>query len=191
MTRSAGIDVGGTKCLAVVVDDSGDVVAHERVPTPVADELADTLVRLLASLGGFDTVGVGVPGLITPQGVIRSSPNLSSAVELPLGELLRSRLSVPVVIDNDATAAAYGEWSVGAGQGSSDMWMVTLGTGIGGGLVAGGQVQRGAHGFAGEIGHIVVEIDGQPCPCGLRGCWERYASGSALSRLAEIGRAHV
>ena len=184
MTRSAGIDVGGTKCLAVVVDECGDVIAHERVPTPVADELADTLVRLLASLGGFDTVGVGVPGLITPQGVIRSSPNLSSAVELPLGELLRSRLSVPVVIDNDATAAAYGEWSVGAGQGSSDMWMVTLGTGIGGGLVAGGQVQRGAHGFAGEIGHIVVEIDGQPCPCGLRGCWERYASGSALSRLA-------
>ncbi|MEY3748971.1 MAG: glucokinase [Actinomycetota bacterium] len=184
MTRSAGIDVGGTKCLAVLLDDDDNVIASERVPTPHASKLADTLSDLLASLGDFDTVGVGVPGLITPQGVIRSSPNLSSAVELPLGDQLRSMLSVPVTVDNDATSAAYGEWKVGAARGATDVWMVTLGTGIGGGLVSGGVVQRGAHGFAGEVGHIVVEIDGELCPCGLRGCWERYASGTALSRLA-------
>jgi len=85
VTKSAGIDVGGTKCLAVLLDDDGSVVASERVPTPHASKLADTLCALLGSLGEYDTVGVGVPGLITPDGVIRSSPNLSSAVELPLG----------------------------------------------------------------------------------------------------------
>lgn len=191
MTRSAGVDVGGTKCLAVVLDDDGRVVASDRVPTPDGSRLASTLCELLATLGEFDSVGIGVPGLITPQGVIRSSPNLRGAVELPLAEQLRSMLSVPVTVDNDATAAAYGEWQVGAGRGATDMWMVTLGTGIGGGLVSGGQVQRGAHGYAGEIGHMVVEIDGELCPCGLRGCWERYASGSALSRLAGGERGEV
>ena len=191
MTRSAGVDVGGTKCLAVLLDDDGTVLKSDRVPTPEGPQLASTLCDLLASLGEFDSVGVGVPGLITPQGVIRSSPNMRGAVEIPLADQLRSMLSVPVTVDNDATAAAYGEWQVGAGRGATDLWMVTLGTGIGGGLVSGGQVQRGAHGYAGEIGHMVVEIDGELCPCGLRGCWERYAPGSALSRLAGGERGEV
>ena len=191
MTRSAGVDVGGTKCLAVLLDDDGTVLKSDRVPTPEGPQLASTLCDLLASLGEFDSVGVGVPGLITPQGVIRSSPNMRGAVEIPLADQLRSMLSVPVTVDNDATAAAYGEWQVGAGRGATDLWMVTLGTGIGGGLVSGGQVQRGAHGYAGEIGHMVVEIDGELCPCGLRGCWERYASGSALSRLAGGERGEI
>jgi glucokinase len=191
VTRSAGVDVGGTKCLAVLLDDDGTVLKSDRVPTPEGPQLASTLCDLLASLGEFDSVGVGVPGLITPQGVIRSSPNMRGAVEIPLADQLRSMLSVPVTVDNDATAAAYGEWQVGAGRGATDLWMVTLGTGIGGGLVSGGQVQRGAHGYAGEIGHMVVEIDGELCPCGLRGCWERYASGSALSRLAGGERGEV
>jgi glucokinase len=96
-----------------------------------------------------------------------------------------------VHVDNDATCAATSEWLFGAGRGATDMVLVTLGTGIGGGLVAGGKLQRGKHGFAGEYGHIVVDPDGPPCPCGRRGCWERYASGSGLARLAReaaVGR---
>ena len=185
MRRVAGVDVGGTKCLGVVVDENLKVVESARVATPHASELAATIVSLVEQMGEFDSVGVGVPGLITPGGVIRSSPNLVGAVELPLADQLRAKLSVPVTIDNDATCAAHGEWTVGAARGARDAWMVTLGTGIGGGLVSGGVLQRGAHGFAGEIGHMVVELDGVPCPCGLNGCWERYASGSALARLAD------
>ena len=184
MRRFAGVDVGGTKCLGVVVDENSAVVATARVPTPHASELASTIVSLLADMGEYESVGIGVPGLITPDGVIRSSPNLTGAVELRLADQLRELVSVPVTIDNDATSAAYGEWKAGAAIGASDAWMVALGTGIGGGFVSGGKVQRGAHGFAGEIGHMVIEVDGEPCPCGLNGCWERYASGSALARIA-------
>ena len=184
MRRFAGVDVGGTKCLGVVVDEDNTIVATARVATPHASELATTIVSLVADMGECESVGVGVPGLITPDGVIRSSPNLTGAVELRLADQLRALMSVPVTIDNDATSAAYGEWKAGAAIGSSDAWMVALGTGIGGGFVSGGAVQRGAHGFAGEIGHMVIEVDGVPCPCGLKGCWERYASGSALARLA-------
>jgi len=98
--------------------------------------------------------------------------------------LLAERLGHPVSVDNDGTCAALAEWRLGAGTGTSDMVLVTLGTGIGGGLVAGGRLQRGAHGFAGEFGHMVVDPHGPKCPCGRRGCWERYASGSGLAMLA-------
>ena len=193
--RTVGIDVGGTKCLGVALDDRGEIIAEDRRPTPRGEgslpKLIDTLAELAESLGPFDELGVGVPGLVTHQGVLRAAPNLDGVADFDVAGLLGERLGHHVFVDNDATCAAVSEWMYGAGQGATDMVLVTLGTGIGGGLVAGGKLQRGNHGFAGEYGHMVVDPDGPPCPCGRRGCWERYASGSGLARLAReaaVGR---
>ena len=185
MKFAAGVDVGGTKCLAVLLNEGGNVLSEARIPTPHADVLADSIVDLVRGLGSFDSLGVGVPGLITSEGVVRSSPNMPSAVELPLREQLEARVNKKVWVENDATCGALGEWKHGAAIGARDMWMVTLGTGIGGGLVSGGVLQHGSQGFAGEIGHMVVDPQGPLCPCGKRGCWERYASGSGLAFLGE------
>ena len=183
--RRAGIDVGGTKCLGVVLDHDGEVVVEHRVPTPKGPEaIIDALVALAGELGPFDTVGIGVPGLVTRSGTLRAAPNLVDINDFHIGELLRDRLGVPVEVDNDATCAAVAEWKTGAGRGADDLVVVTLGTGIGGGIIAGGALIRGANGFTGEIGHMVVDPDGPECPCGRRGCWERYASGTGLGRLA-------
>jgi len=179
-----GIDVGGTKCLGVALDDSGKVVRQYRLPTPHADALCDTLVEIVAQLGEFNLIGIGVPGLISPEGVIRASPNLVGAKELALRQMMQDRLGKKVLVENDATCAALGEWSSGAAHGATDAWVITLGTGIGGGFISGSVLQRGAHGFAGEVGHMVVDPDGPLCPCGRNGCWERYASGNGLSYLA-------
>ena len=193
--RSVGIDVGGTKCLGVVLADDGTVVTEDRRPTPRGPgslpALIETLAELAESLGPYDHLGVGVPGLVTRSGVLRAAPNLDGVAEFDVAGLLGERMGHPVQVDNDATGVALAEWRFGAGRGATDMVLVTLGTGIGGGLVAGGQLQRGNHGFTGEYGHMVVDPDGPPCPCGRRGCWERYASGSGLARLAReaaVGR---
>ncbi len=195
MTRTVGIDVGGTKCLGVALDDDGRVIAEDRRPTPRGPgslpKLIDTLAELAGALGPFDELGVGVPGLVTHEGVLRAAPNLDGVAEFDVAGQLAARVGRRVHVDNDATCATVSEWLYGAGKGATDMVLVTLGTGIGGGLVAGGKLQRGKHGFAGEYGHMVVDPDGPPCPCGRRGCWERYASGSGLARLAReaaIGR---
>ena len=193
--RTVGIDVGGTKCLGIVLDEHGEVIDEARRPTPRGDGslpvLIDTLADVAEALGPYDHVGIGVPGLVTRSGVLRAAPNLDGVADFDVAGLLGARLGHVVHVDNDATCAAVAEWTYGAGAGSRDMVLVTLGTGIGGGLVLGGQLQRGANGFTGEYGHMVVDPDGPPCPCGRRGCWERYASGSGLARLAReaaIGR---
>jgi glucokinase len=153
--------------------------------------MIDTLIELADSLGSYDSLGVGVPGMVTRTGVLRAAPNLDGVADFDVAGGLRARLDVDVRVDNDATCAALAEWRLGAGRGSNDMILVTLGTGIGGGLVAGGALQRGHNGFVGEFGHMVVDPYGPPCVCGRRGCWERYASGSGLARLAReaaVGR---
>ncbi len=155
---TAGIDVGGTKMLVV-----GDLASRH---------------------GPLPRVGVGVPGLVDRSGVVRLSPNLPGVVEAPVREALQDELGGVVVVENDATCAGWAERTVGAARGSDDAIVVTLGTGIGGGIVSGGRLVLGRSGFAGEIGHMVVDPHGPPCPCGQRGCWERYASGSGLGRLA-------
>jgi glucokinase len=190
--RRAGIDVGGTKCLGVVLDPAGTIIAEHRVATPKGpDAIVDALVEVANSLGGFHTIGIGVPGLVTRQGILRAAPNLVDIHDFEVGRLVSERLAMHVEADNDATCAAVAEWKMGAGRGAQDMTMVTLGTGIGGGIVAAGRLLRGANGFAGEIGHMVVNPDGIACPCGRRGCWERYASGSGLGRMArEAATAH-
>lgn len=185
MTRRAGIDVGGTKFLGVVVDDEGVVVAEHRRPTPRGSEsLIDALVDFARGLGEWDSLGIGVPGLITRRGALRASPNLTDVTELDVRGRVAAALGREVCVDNDATCATLAEWRAGVGRGSDDLVLVTLGTGIGGGIVSGGNLQHGANGFAGEIGHMIVDPNGPRCPCGRRGCWERYASGSALARLA-------
>lgn len=192
---SVGLDVGGTKCLGVALDGSGEVVAEARRPTPRGGgsipKLIDTLAELADALGPYDELGVGVPGLVTRDGVLRAAPNLDGVADVDIAGLLGAEVGHRVRVDNDATCAAVAEWMFGVATGVDDMVLVTLGTGIGGGLVQSGRLQRGRNGFAGEYGHMVVDPDGPPCPCGRRGCWERYASGSGLARLARdaaVGR---
>jgi glucokinase len=184
-----GIDLGGTKCLGVVVDGSGAVVEERRVPTPRGKEatiavLGDVAADLLGRHPGVAGVGVGVPGLVDHDGVLRYAPNLPGVHELPVAAPLAQRLGLPVVVENDASCAGWGEREAGAGAGRDHVLLVTLGTGIGGGIVLDGHLFRGRNGVAGEIGHMVVDPHGPPCPCGQRGCWERFASGSGLGRLA-------
>ena len=193
-----GIDVGGTKCLGVVLDAGGEVVIEHRVATPRnADALLDAVhsvaTTLLSKAGSVSGVGVGVPGLVDRRGVLRFAPNLPGITELPVGPGTSQRLApIPVVVDNDATCAGWAETVQGAARGCGNVLLATLGTGIGGGLVVEGRVIRGANGFAGEIGHVVVDPRGPLCPCGQRGCWERFASGSGLGWMgreaAQAGR---
>lgn len=191
-----GVDVGGTKCRGVLWS-SGSILADVRRVTPVGDPEGPNgviaaicaVVAELEEVADHDgqplPVGVGMPGLVTRQGVVRASPHLHGVSDLPVGDLLRERLARMVWVDNDATCAAIAEWQVGAGRGVDDMVAVTLGTGIGGGIICHGTVVRGAHGFAGEIGHMVVDPNGPQCSCGQRGCWECFASGSALQARAD------
>jgi glucokinase len=186
--RRIGIDVGGTKALGVALDESGTVIAEDKRSTPRGpnslEPLIDVLVELANDLGYDGSLGVGVPGLVTGAGVLRAAPNLDGVADFDVRGSLAKRLDGDIVVDNDATCATVAEWQLGAAAGTSNMMLVTLGTGIGGGLVSNGQLQRGMNGFAGEFGHMVVHPDGPRCPCGRRGCWERYASGSGLAMLA-------
>jgi len=182
-----GLDVGGTKVLGVVLDDDGAVVAEHKEPT--RRDAAGLIARLEAvatslqnEAPGAVALGVGLPGLVDRAGTLRFAPNLPGIVELPVGPTLTEALGLPVRADNDATCAAWGEHQLGAAAGADTALLVTLGTGIGGGIVVDGRLVRGANGFAGEIGHMVVDDGGIPCPCGRSGCWERYASGSALGQ---------
>ena len=187
MTSTAGVDVGGTKVLGVVVDETGTLLAEHRVPTPkTGDELVASMVDVVATLRAEHDIaglGAGVPGLVDRDSVLRFAPNLPGIVELPIGALLSEATGLSVRVDNDNTCALWGEHLLGAARDVDDAVLVGLGTGIGGGLLVDGRLARGAHGFSGEIGHMVVARGGIPCVCGRDGCWERYASGSALGRM--------
>src|SRR3546814_9203263 len=129
-------------------------------------------------------MGVGVPGLVDRSGMLHLGPHLRHIADLPLSAAMTERTGVPVPVDNDANCHALAELRAGAAQGVEEALVVTLGTGIGAGVVTGGQVLHGMNGFAGEPGHMIVNPNGPPCPCGQRGCWERFASGTGLARLA-------
>lgn len=150
-------------------------------------------MELVSKLRTDDVLGVGVgaAGMVdSSTGVLRYAPNLPWR-ELPLKDRLTASTGLPCVVDNDGNAAAWGEYRLGSGRGSTDMLLVTVGTGIGGGIVSGGRLFRGAHGFAAEIGHVIVEPGGPLCGCGNRGCWEQVASGRAIDRLGrDAGRDH-
>ena len=183
---SVGVDLGGTKCLGVVVDEEGSVVEERRVTTPAGPEaVLDAVADLVDGLGRHPTVGVGAPGLVDVDGVLRFAPNLPGVRDLPMRSALEARFpETSVRIENDASCAGWGERELGAARGADHALLVTLGTGIGGGIITGGRLLRGTNGFAGEIGHMVVDPRGPSCGCGKQGCWERLASGSGLGRLA-------
>jgi glucokinase len=186
--RSVGLDVGGTKVLGVAVDPQAPavVLAEDRVPTPDGgDGLVDVLLDLARVLApDAASIGVGVPGLVDRGGTLHMGPHLRRMQDVPIAELLTERSGVACIVDNDANCHAEAEHTAGAAVGFDDVLVVTLGTGIGAGIITGGHLLHGAHGFAGEPGHMVVDPNGPPCPCGKRGCWERFASGTGLGRLA-------
>ncbi|HEV7524926.1 MAG TPA: ROK family protein [Acidimicrobiia bacterium] len=187
MVATIGLDIGGTKVLGVLLADDGTVLRDERLASPHTglEALVATgasIVDQLESPGA--PVGVGAAGLVDRNGVVRYAPNLPNVREAPLRDALARATGHSVVVDNDAGVAALGEVTYGAAAGKRDVLMVTLGTGIGGGLLVNGHTYRGAHNFGAEIGHFTVQIDGPLCACGERGHWEAIASGTALGRMA-------
>lgn len=188
MGVTIGIDIGGTKVSGGVVGDDGTVLASQRAESPARDPEAieGAIVSLVTALreqapGEVQAVGLAAAGYVSADlGTIIYSPNLAWRNE-PLRDRVSAAIGLPVVVENDATAAAWGEYMYGAGMGAKSLLLATIGTGIGGGIVYDGAVFRGGSGGAAEFGHIRLVEDGRACPCGLRGCFEAYASGSALT----------
>jgi len=190
---SVGVDIGGTKILAGLVNEHGEILAQVRKETPrkdasgvlevVAAAITETIANVEATITG---IGVGVAGPVdSGSTTVFYAPNLQWA-DVPLAALLENAVGLPVLVENDGNAAAWGEARFGGGKGFRDVVAVTIGTGIGGGIVLGGELFRGSHGAAGEIGHMGAVADGLVCGCGRKGCWEQYASGNALVRDAKV-----
>ena len=193
-----GIDVGGTNLKAGLVDQGGTILAVERTPLDFrgpesfADTLASLAKAVMASGGAaaqdVEYVGIGIPGAVA-GGDILYTANIPMK-NVPLEKLFRQHLDLPVLLGNDADCAAVGEWSCGVGRGTKHFIVITLGTGVGGGMILNGKLYSGC-GAGGEVGHIVVQKDGVPCNCGRRGCWEAYASATGLIReTTEAMKAH-
>lgn len=190
MAYTIGIDVGGTKVLGGVVDSSGKILATARKDTPqqggkaLTQTIADTALELMSQYD-VTSVGVSAAGFISAdRTTMLATPNIANWNGVNLVEELTALIGLPVVIENDANAAAWGEATFGAGRKQEHMVMLTVGTGIGGGIIINGKLHRGAFGIAAEIGHMRVVPEGHLCGCGARGCFEQYASGNALIRHA-------
>ena len=191
-----GIDLGGTNIAVGVVDENFKIVGRGKMKTNAprpADEICDdmaTAVKMAVENAGLtmddiDTIGIGAPGSINPHtGMIAVSNNLQFE-KVPMGPMLKERLGRDVFIENDASAAAYGEFLAGAGRGTQDMVAITLGTGVGGGIIIGGKLFSGSNLAGGELGHTVIVQGGEQCTCGRKGCWEAYASATGLIKLTK------
>ena len=191
-----GIDLGGTKIRSVVTDADGTILGEDVRPTDAEGGPAIVVERLVASAqaavaasglppASIVAAGVTAPGTVDfDEGVLHQPPNLPGWDAVPLARLLRERLGWPVFLENDANAAAYGEWRHGAGMGLRHMLYLTVSTGIGAGLILNGQLYRGADGAAGELGHMTIDVNGPPHNCGMVGCLEVLASGTAIARMA-------
>ena len=191
MRTAIGVDVGGTGTKAAIVDTEGQILARSERPTDpsagtkgiisVIDDLTSKAPDLSVEIAG---VGVGLAGFVDPaSGKVSFSPNLTYD-DPNVAAAVRARIDVPVQVDNDANVAAWGECRFGTAKGLEHVAMVTVGTGVGSGFVVAGSLLRGATGAAAELGHMVIDPDGPPCPCGLRGCLEQFASGTAIRRMA-------
>lgn len=188
-----GIDLGGTNIVAGVVDENYKIIAKAKVktnsPRP-AEEIADDMAKICfeacekagISISDVTACGVGSPGSINPvAGTVVYANNLGFD-NVPLASMLKQRTGVDFYIENDANAAAYGEFLAGSGRGVNNCIAVTLGTGVGGGIIIDGKLFSGSNYAGGELGHMVIDVDGEPCSCGRKGCWEAYASATALIR---------
>lgn len=189
MGLTIGVDIGGTKIAAGVVDEEGSILETSQVSTPqtpegVVDAIADA-VRIVSEGHDIEAVGIGAAGYVDDKrATVLFAPNINWRHEA-LKDKVEQRVGLPVVVENDANAAAWGEYRFGAGVGHDDVVCITLGTGLGGGIIIGGRLHRGRFGVAAEFGHIRVVPDGLLCGCGSQGCWEQYASGRALVRYAQ------
>ncbi len=191
-----GIDIGGTNLKAGLVNEAGQILTLQKMKIAQIDnqeKLARTMVSMIQnltaaaniSLDEIASVGVGVPGAVEIRsGSILYTCNLPLR-NVPLRRLFHRYLRLPLYIENDANCAAVAEYYVGAGRNSKRFVTITLGTGIGGGIIHNGKIFHGSNGMAGEVGHMCIVADGELCPCGRRGCWEQYASASALKRLTQ------
>jgi glucokinase len=185
--NAIGVDVGGTKIAAGVVTPQGEILKEVRYPTPTSSgRLVASIARAVAEVrDGFEVGGVclAVPGLILAQeNRVVFSPNLHAVEGVPLKKELEPRIGLPLTIENDGNAAAWGEFRFGAGREVDHLVFVTLGTGIGGGVITHGILMRGAQGSGGELGHVTVHATGPRCACGNHGCLEALASGTAIGR---------
>jgi glucokinase len=193
---SIGVDLGGTNLRAAAIDRSGkmlDKISGSTNFTEGRDAVLSDIVSAISTLrerygsGGLGGIGVGVPGFIRiKEGYITGSNNLPYLEDFPVRDEISRRLGTRVILENDANAAALGEKWIGAGKDVDDLVLLTLGTGIGGGIVSCGKVVRGAVGMAGEFGHVTVVPNGNPCGCGNRGCLEKHASATAVTAMARL-----
>src|SRR5712692_2522144 len=192
---SIGVDLGGTNLRIAAVDDGGCLLEKITLGTKVAlgkDQVINDMCSAIQQLSdkyrsgaALQGIGIGVPGIIDMKtGMLRESPNLPGWADSAVRAQIEQRLGTRVILENDANAAAFGEKWLGAARDQENMAILTLGTGVGGGLVLGGRIWHGMTGMAGEFGHITVEPEGFPCPCGNRGCLEQYASAKAVVRMA-------
>lgn len=189
-----GIDIGGTNTVFGIVDQKGTVLASNSIKTQAYQELdnymnalCDGIAKLVADTCGMDKIqgiGVGAPNANFYTGNIEHAPNLPWKGIVPFAKMMSEKLGVPVALTNDANAAAIGEMKYGVAQGMKDFIMITLGTGVGSGVIANGQLIYGHDGFAGELGHVIVERNGRPCGCGNKGCLETYTSATGVARTA-------
>ncbi|MDP9861727.1 MULTISPECIES: ROK family glucokinase [Streptosporangium] len=185
MALTIGVDIGGTKVAAGVVDEDGRIVEHLLRPTPATnpEQVAETIaeaVRELSKGREIEAVGLGAAGFVDEtRSIVHFAPNLAWREE-PLQKKVSDLVGLPVVVENDANAMAWGEAKFGAGRGESHLVCVTIGTGIGGGMIFDGSLYRGRWGMGAELGHMQVVPEGRLCGCGNLGCWEQYASGNAL-----------
>ncbi len=202
MKYYVGIDLGGTNIVAGVVNENYEILAKAKTPTNrprPAEEICADMVRLVKeavekaglTLADIQAVGLGSPGMINSDtGVIEYANNLDF-YNVKVGEILGNALGKPIYAENDANAAAYGEFVAGSAKGAKNAVCITLGTGVGGGIVIDGKIYSGFNYAGGEIGHIVIEVDGVPCSCGRKGCFEAYSSATGLIRMTkEAMQAH-
>jgi glucokinase len=196
MEYSIGVDLGGTNLRAAAVDPAGKMLDKIAVDTDLAagpDAVLSKMVEAIETLRGrfgkdrLAGVGVGVPGFILfDEGIVLGANNLPAFERYPMRDEIERRLGSRVLLENDANAAALGEKWIGAGRDVDDLVLLTLGTGIGGGIIMGGRVMRGQQGMAGELGHMTVIPNGNPCGCGNTGCLEKHASAMAISVMARL-----
>jgi glucokinase len=191
MKYSIGVDIGGTSIKTGVVEETGTIILQSETPTgedraeSITNVIISQIEKIRSESGQTGTpVGVGVPGIVTPGGDILSFANIHSLENHPLGKILSDRFGTDIFIDNDANCAAAGELLFGAAKGARHCILVTLGTGIGAGIIIDGKIYQGVRGGAGEAGHMIISPGGRICGCGNRGCWEAYGSASAMVRYA-------